>query len=153
MTKAPPTLAEILSNIGDLEHERVHTIAPLAVAAHTTGDQSALRRYDETCASRNEERCADLDQLRQVAQTALAAIDAMAEAIGDVYTATDTGRRFTCREADSIAAVMLHGSLPEAAFRWLRGHKEGDDCGDAHHHLRALDYLHRLQTEARGVSR
>lgn len=56
----------------------------------------------------------------------------MAEAIGNGYTSYDVAFRFSCGEADSIAAVMVAVGDIDAATTWLTGHAEDDDHGDRH---------------------
>lgn len=73
------------------------------------------------------------------ASVILLALDTVAEALGDQHTAGDVAGRFTCCEADSIAAVLAYAGHVDAAVTWIEGHADGDDDPeDAHAHIKAL---------------
>ncbi|MFH8414378.1 hypothetical protein [Streptomyces collinus] len=61
------------------------------------------------------------------------ALAELASTFGDGYVAFDTGSKFTCSEADSVARVLAVAGHEDAAVTWLRGHAEGDEGGDSHH--------------------
>lgn len=55
-----------------------------------------------------------------------------AAVLGDGCTAGDVAPRFTCSEADNIAAGLLALGQRDAAATWLLFHASEDEDGDAH---------------------
>ncbi|MGW1040019.1 hypothetical protein [Streptomyces sp. NPDC002547] len=62
------------------------------------------------------------------------ALSELASVFGDGMTAYDTGSKFTCSEADSVARVLIFSGNEEAAVTWLKGHADGEDWDDSHAH-------------------
>lgn len=61
------------------------------------------------------------------------ALDEVAGVFGDLDTAANTGKFFTCRESDAIARLLLAAGHPLEAANWLTGHAGGDDVDDEHY--------------------
>ncbi|MEU7830356.1 hypothetical protein [Nonomuraea sp. NPDC049129] len=60
------------------------------------------------------------------------ALAGLANVFGNVHVAHDTGCRFTCNEADSLAAVLVAAGYRDAAITWLEGHVIADEADDLH---------------------
>jgi hypothetical protein len=55
------------------------------------------------------------------------ALAGLANVFGDDMFAAHNGARFTCGEADTVAALLVASGHRDAAITWLEGHAEGDN--------------------------